>query len=38
MESSIYEFVKNARDDYFARYVEVVPGYEIPQKVRTVEL
>jgi hypothetical protein len=29
--NSIYEFVKQARDDYFSRYIEVVPGYEFSQ-------
>jgi two-component sensor histidine kinase len=24
---SIYEFVKNARDEYYSRTIEVVPGY-----------
>jgi hypothetical protein len=38
--NSIYEFVKHARDDYFSRFVEVVPGYEFSQyeTLRTIEL
>ena len=37
---SIYEFVKNARDEYYSRTIEVVPGYEFSQHetLRTIEL
>jgi len=38
--NTIYEFVKNARDEYFDRPIEVVPGYEFHQyeTLRTIEL
>jgi hypothetical protein len=38
--NSIYEFVKNARDEYFNRTIEVVPGYKLSQyeTLRTIEL
>ena len=38
--NSIYEFVKQARDDYYAKSIEVVPGYEFSQyeTLRTIEL
>jgi hypothetical protein len=38
--NSIYEFVKQARDDYYSKEIEVVPGYEFSQykTLRTIEL
>jgi hypothetical protein len=38
--NSIYEFVKHARDEYFSKSIEVVPGYEFHQyeTLRTIEL
>jgi hypothetical protein len=37
---SIYEFVKNARNEYYSRTIEVVPGYTFSQHetLRTIEL
>ena len=37
---SIYEYVKNARDEYFSRTIEVVSGYEFSQyeTLRTIKL
>ena len=37
---TIYEFVRNARDEYTSKTVEVVPGYEFSQHetLRTIEL
>ncbi len=36
----IYEFVKRARNDYYARFIEVARGYEFSQyqTLRTIEL
>src|SRR5580704_8383328 len=38
--NSIYEFVKQARDDYYSKVIEVVPGYKFSQyeTLRTIEL
>jgi hypothetical protein len=38
--NSIYEFVKQARDDYYSKVIEEVPGYEFSQyeTLRTIEL
>jgi hypothetical protein len=38
--NSIHEFVKNARDDYYGKTIEVVSGYNFSQyeMLRTVEL
>jgi hypothetical protein len=40
MAQSIYEFVRQARDDYYSQRIEVVPGYEFSQyeTLRTIEL
>ena len=40
MKDSIYEFVKIARDEYYSRTIEVIPGYEFSQHetLRTIEL
>jgi hypothetical protein len=37
---SIYEFVKSARDEYYNRTIEVIPGYEFSQHdtLRAIEL
>ena len=38
--NSIYEFVKQARGDYYSKVIEVIPGYESSQyeALRTIEL
>jgi hypothetical protein len=40
MKDSVYEFVKNARDEYYSQSVEDVPGYMFSQHetLRTIEL
>jgi hypothetical protein len=40
LNETIYEFVKNARDEYYNRTIEVVPSYEFSQHetLRTIEL